>query len=220
MRRRMAVSVMALGAVVTLIGGTGIWAVFTDRATTGQNSVTSGALPQAADLLITQMGNQLGDCQGFTDDLATGLFTVTDAGTGNLAVGFVCLKNNGSSALDVSMTAIDLVDVETGCTGDEAAAGDTTCGTNAVPPTGELSASLQITIGPFDCVTGQGNSGFIQFLDVLAGSSMPAGSLAVGEIGCYQIEVRIPVNLPVSTYQISQSDQSTWRLAFDGTTPA
>ena len=45
MSRRLLGSMMALRAVVTLIGGAGIFAVFTDRAKTGSSSVTSGKGP-------------------------------------------------------------------------------------------------------------------------------------------------------------------------------
>jgi predicted ribosomally synthesized peptide with SipW-like signal peptide len=55
MERRTAFAIMAIGVVVTLLGGTGIFAVFTDRAETGKGSVTSGELPHAADLQIANL---------------------------------------------------------------------------------------------------------------------------------------------------------------------
>jgi hypothetical protein len=51
-QRRLAVATIGLGSLVTLMGGTGIFAVFTDRATTGTSKVDSGARASAADLKI------------------------------------------------------------------------------------------------------------------------------------------------------------------------
>ena len=42
---------IVLGMLVTLLGGTGIFATFTDRATGGQATVSSGARPKAAERL-------------------------------------------------------------------------------------------------------------------------------------------------------------------------
>jgi predicted ribosomally synthesized peptide with SipW-like signal peptide len=131
--------IMVLGALVTLVGGTGIFAVFSDRATGGENTVTSGTRPKSADLRIEPAVldaaggfNCDGDVDGSlfeNDDTTTAQFTVTDAQPGNsLGDAYVCLKNVGSAVLALSVSAIDVVDVDTDCTGDEAISGDTTCG--------------------------------------------------------------------------------------------
>jgi hypothetical protein len=114
------------------------------------------------------------------------------------------------------MSVIDLADVETGCTGDEAAAGDTTCGADATPPVGELSSALSAGLIRVDCVTreliqshGSGH---------LAGGVWSVGTLAVHELACYSIEVRYGLDATSDTQQKAQSDQTTWRFAFDGST--
>src|SRR3954471_5430377 len=55
MRRPALVTIIVLGSVVTLVGATGIYAEFTDRATTGTNTATSGERPRAADLAQAQV---------------------------------------------------------------------------------------------------------------------------------------------------------------------
>ena len=64
---------------MTLIGGAGIFAVFTDRAKTGSSSVTSGERASAADLLIASSPTGPPDCGTYVDDLVANLITVTDA---------------------------------------------------------------------------------------------------------------------------------------------
>jgi predicted ribosomally synthesized peptide with SipW-like signal peptide len=86
--------IMVLGALVTLVGGTGIFAVFTDRATGGDNTVTSGTRPKSADLRIepavldaaTGTFNCDGDLDGLlwqNDDTTTAQYTVADVQPGN-----------------------------------------------------------------------------------------------------------------------------------------
>lgn len=69
-RRPLLTTIAALGGVITLAGTTGVFAVFTDRATTGQNSFAT------------------------KDNLGTGLITMTDASpTDDFSTDFVCVKN-------------------------------------------------------------------------------------------------------------------------------
>ena len=72
--RRLLATTMALGLVITAMNFTGIFAVFTDRATTGTNSLESGELARVAHLQIDDAA--AGDCNDavFKDDLTTGLF--------------------------------------------------------------------------------------------------------------------------------------------------
>src|SRR5512141_61809 len=104
-------AVIVLGLLVTFVGGTGIFAVFSDRATTGQSDVTSGELAKAADLKIAAaqpqdpMNSGPFMCDPFTDDLVTPLFNFT-ATTGGGYERFLCVQNDGSSSVDLSLTAI------------------------------------------------------------------------------------------------------------------
>lgn len=222
MNRRLLVSLMALGAVVTLIGGAGIFAVFTDRATTGTNSVTSGERASAADLQISTMVG--GTCvEPFVDDLATGLFSISDVqpSAGSLGNASICLMNTGTANLTISVAAIDLVNVETDCTGDEEAAGDASCGI-ALPSTGmgELPPVIVADFSPLSCATGAptGGAGITNTLAFLTGGATLVLVEAPGEAHCFRIDIRYPTTTPDTSIQIAQTDQVTWRFAFDGTT--
>jgi predicted ribosomally synthesized peptide with SipW-like signal peptide len=222
MNRRLLVSLIALGSVVTLIGGAGIFAVFTDRATTGTNSVTSGEMASAADLLIAQ-GVAPAGCGAFVDDLVTGLFSITDAqpGAGSLGQANICLKNAGSADLAYSVAAIDLVDVETDCTGDEAESGDATCGIGPLGElgVGELSPLILADIMQTDCTTGSPNGiGLTNSLADLEGGGSLGMSAAPNAVVCLRIDMRYPPGITDTAAQIAQTDQVTWRFAFDATT--
>ena len=64
---------IVLGMLVTLLGGTGIFATFTDRATTGTSTITSGERPKAADLQIAAANPDTStgvfNCGTYADDL-------------------------------------------------------------------------------------------------------------------------------------------------------
>jgi hypothetical protein len=223
--------VIVLGALITLLGGTGIFAVFSDRATTGSNDVTSGALGHAADLQIATAAVDSGalTCDAFSDDLATGFFSLTDLqpSTGDSYRGYFCLKNVGSSAVNLTASTIELNDLDTGCTGDEAAFGDTTCGGGQ---TGELSDVLVAAIAELDCDTAtyvaQTTSASLAALASPVGLPVggivgrPAGDLSPGQTACYFIELRYPDSTPEVDVQVAQSDTVAWRFAFDGTVPS
>jgi hypothetical protein len=213
MRRSYLATVLGLGTVITLVGASGIYAAFTDRATTGPNSATSGERPRAANLEVATTGSSFGDCQTFQDDLTTGLFAMSNVQPGDRTSAFLCLKNAGSSTLTTSMTVIDLIDQEAGCTGDEAAAGDTTCGSGE----GEIAQVLAVSLGVLDCGTGSGTSIGGEWLSSLAtGTSFSLGSLAPGDVRCLSLEVMYALNRSDAEVLIAQSDVVTWRFAFDG----
>src|SRR5688572_6779088 len=214
MERRTAFAIMALGTVVTLLGGTGIFAVFSDRATTGTNSVTSDALPHAADVQIAL--REAGACGPFEEDLTSGLFDASGAQEGYSSSVPLCVKSAGSADITLAMTVIDLADSETGCTGDEAAAGDTTCGTGL----GELSSALAVGTFRIDCATGQGPVPERDWLNNASTTNFSLGSLGPGEIACVIVDVVYGLNVPENTQQVAQSDRAQWRFAFDGTTAA
>ena len=222
--RRLLVSLMALGAIVTLVGAGGIFATFTDRATTGSSTVSSGVRASAAHLLISRFNG--GACEPPVEDLQTDLFTLNDVQpTGGLAQESICLANAGSASLDISATVIDLLDTEAGCTGDEAAAGDTTCGPGAT--LGELSSVIAVVIAQVTCdnteqvIPGSGVSGTLSALSsgpgTIGGAPLGLGLLP-GESKCLRLAISYPIGTPDTEVQVAQTDQVTWRFAFDGTT--
>lgn len=216
MRRPLLISLMTLGLVVTAVGGMGVFAPFTDRATTGTNTVTSGERPRAADLDLAWNVDSIFECDTatFVDDSTTAGVSAADAQPGFQATTAYCLKNNGSAALTVSVTPIDLVDTDTACTGDEAAAGDATCGGDAA---GELSSVLVFDVSVVDCVSGSGPvptfGGFLSDTQTVA-----VGTVQPGATVCGSITVRYPNNRPATDVLQAQTDTATWRYAFDGVT--
>jgi hypothetical protein len=113
------------------------------------------------------------------------------------------------------MTVIDLVDSETACTGDEEAAGDTTCGTGA----GELSSALSASTARADCRTGDFSLAPPAVkLSNAPTTNFPLGSLQPGETACIIATVEYRFDVPEITQRVAQSDQVQWRFAFDGTT--
>jgi predicted ribosomally synthesized peptide with SipW-like signal peptide len=222
-RRPLVAAIVALGGVITLAGTTGVFAVFTDRATTGTNTFATKQLPHAADLVIATGDITIGDtwtvdCGTFTDDLDGGLMTLTDAAPGaGFGTDFVCVKNAGSQTVDVTTSAIDVTDLDTDCTGDEAVV-DNTCGvdtTTLAPQAGELSPLVHVGMHVADCQdANQGGSG-IGTLATATNASVT--SLAPGEMICVKYEVDYnPTEAEANT---AQSDTVTWRFAFDGTVP-
>lgn len=215
MRRPLLVSLILLGLVVTGIGGMGVFAPFTDRATTGVNDVTTGERPRAADLKLAWSVNTPDSCAAaYADDSVTPGHSSTDAQPGFGDDRLFCLKNAGSATLNVSVSVIDLVDVDIACTGDEEAAGDTTCGSDGQ---GEASTVLFVRTSTFDCDT------FASGTTVLGGflsspTPMDLGSLAPNAELCGFVELDYPQNLTDEQELIAQSDQVTWKYAFDGTT--
>ena len=220
MHRRVLTMTMALGLVVTAMGVTGIYAVFSDRATTGTNTAESGTQARTADLQIGTSAQ--GDCTDatFVEDLVTGVIDVSDMQPGDgPQLHVLCLRNVGTARLILTVSAVDLVNTETGCTGDEEAAGDLTCGTAAVGD-GELGSVLIANVVPVDCIS-QAIEGAVvaQPIDSL---TTPVGlsGLDPNEVLCLRTAVTMPPaggDVTSDSLQRAQSDKVEWRYAFDGT---
>ena len=214
-RRPVLISMMALGAVVSLATVSGVFAVFTDRATTGQNSASSRGEAASADLQIAAgtLNTTSGatTCGAYSEDLSTGIISATDMApfVGLIQVS-VCLKNVGSRDIDLTTAVIELTDTDTGCTGDENALDSASCGVGV----GELSSNLRVV--PFwgDC-TSFGTSLGEPTVAELASTPLATATLSVGEVGCVYFEV---IDVAVGDdVTISQSDTTTWKFAFDAT---
>jgi predicted ribosomally synthesized peptide with SipW-like signal peptide len=217
------IRVMAVGAVITLAGGSGIYALFSDRAMTGSNSVTTGDVPTPPpgdthlQIANTSSGDYPLGCGTFSDDLATGLFTIADLTASSYPYSLICLKNAGTTTMaTVSMTVEDLVETETGCSTGEVAAGDATCGNDLE---GELSSGLVAFLNRPACSTGS-TSGPAGYLDLAtlqwSAIILPGSALAPGDIAC--VYVGVTWTGDATTLQLTQTDQLTWRFAFDGVT--
>lgn len=234
---------VVLGLLITVLGSTGIFAVFTDRATTGPNNVTSGSLPHAADLKIaaaSEIGGEYlcdrdGDLQyeapestaaWMYDHTLLSHFNVGNLQPGETRTGQAfCLHNGGSSPLSLSVTALDLLDVETDCTGDEAAAGDLDCGPTPAGQltenVGELSGVITVDLTRINCapvagvyqVIGSLSAGPSAYDGLALGVGAP---LAAGATTCIVASVNYPSATSADAQQRAQSDRTTWSFAFDG----
>jgi hypothetical protein len=215
MRRPLALSLIVLGLVVTLIGGTGLFAPFTDTATTGVNSLTSGTRPKAADIQLAWpvAGPTACASAAYEEDSTTPGHTATDIQPGYSNTQHFCLRNVGSALVGINIMAIDVVDTDVACTGDEAAAGDASCGGDGV---GELSGVVFTQVVKFDCDTGQPQlftgTGTIATMNI----SNSEWALDPGETLCASVEVIYPPGLPNTVEQQlqAQSDRVTWRYRF------
>jgi hypothetical protein len=215
MHRPLLVSLMVLGLVTTIIGGFGVFAAFTDRATTGTNTITSGARAAAADLKIAKPSLGPEDCATATydDNLTSGLFSVSDFQPGANRSEFFCLRNVGTETLSLTSSVIDLVETDIDCTGDEAAV-DQTCGAGGV---GELGAILTVGFSNIpDCL---GSNVTMPTGGPLLGTSpvTSLGSIPAGSTLCGAIFIHASDTATVDDLVRAQTDQVTWRFAFDGT---
>jgi hypothetical protein len=219
MKRASLTAVTALGGVISIAGAAGIFAVFTDQATTGDNSVVTGERPRSADILLAMTATDPGAypvaCGVFQQDLTTPLFNVTDLRPGDAASAAICLGNEGTNPVGVSASAIDLLETETGCTGDEQAAGDSTCGQGG----GEVSPVLMVTVWATDCSTGTGAGGGQDWqppsalLGDMASSALAVTDVSPNTVAC--LLVTLALSGPDDLLQVAQTDRASWRFAFD-----
>ncbi|HEX3265678.1 MAG TPA: hypothetical protein VHR16_08420 [Candidatus Limnocylindrales bacterium] len=234
---------IVLGLLITVLGSTGIFAVFTDRATTGPNSVTSGTLPHAADLKVAVASELAGEylCDRDNDgqyepadstvawdrdDSLTSTFSVGNLQPGETRSGQAfCLHNAGSSPLNLSATAVNVVNSETACTGDEFEAGDLDCG--PTPPgqvtenVGELGNVIVVDLTRIECASVAGAYQEIGALHTspsgFDGAALGVGApLAPGATTCVIAAVRYPSTTSADAQQRAQSDRVTWQFAYDG----
>ena len=214
MQKRLLASLMVLGLVTTVLGGFGVFAAFTDTATTGTNSITSGERARVADLQIAIDGVlNAASCAGATyvDDTTTPFFNLTDYVGGNRLTYF-CLRNVGTGQLSVISRIQDLTQTDLGCTGDEAAV-DLSCGNNGA---GELGFALEIDYDRIlDCDDGNLSSPTGPRLYPPLANSW--GVISANEVVCGFIRIRFAEDATEDELQAAQSDQVTWRFDFEAT---
>jgi len=222
MRRSLLLTVTALGALICLMGGTGLFAALTDTARTGTNSIDSAPLAGTADIQLapgdwlvgaTGTTGRLVECGEYSENLATGFFSASGVQP-NYASDEVpyCIRNVGSAAVNLSAFADELTDVDDSCTGDEALHGDTTCGGGAL---GELSSVLRIRYAVLhDCSdAGSIDSRTVGLSDNATVGEPILGTLQPGAFGCFSVQV-IYGGATTDAIQVAQSDTSTWRFKF------
>src|SRR4026207_1818581 len=112
MRRSLLATITVLGALICLVGGTGLFAALTDTAQTGTNTATSGDLPSSIDIKLGAgyaFSGGVGVCGAFVDNLTTPLFTETDMKPNNIGQATFCIRNDGAqTATHLDIRAIEL----------------------------------------------------------------------------------------------------------------
>ena len=224
-RRSVLLTLATLGALVSVVGGVGLFAALTDTATTGPSTAQSGALGGSADLRIATAfipdGSAPGAnlaCGPFSENLATGPFTVSigapHSGTVQDGRAYFCVTNDGSQPVDLSLDIFDGVDVDFACTGDEALNGDASCGSDGA---GELSAALhnEVDVLP-SCDPGAIAQAFTHTLAQMSAAPTSLTTLGPGMGKCFGIQLYYP-EPPQNTLQAiqqAQSDRFSWRYRF------
>src|SRR5690606_27184781 len=110
-RRPLLLSVTSLGVTLALVGLAGVFAIGSDRATTGENSAETGVLGgehevevdlELATAAMPDVDDSWGfavECGEFADDLTTGLLQTTpEELLDSPAATAFCLRNVGSQA--------------------------------------------------------------------------------------------------------------------------
>lgn len=226
MRRSILLTLSALGLVVTLVGGTGLFAALVDTADTGENEITTDGLAGSADLQLAFFGPDISDpdpnaphvCGEYSENLTSGLFTVNPAALPSTVAGTLCVRNVGAQTVTLDVRAIDLEDRDPECTGDEVEYGDLDCGTVGAQD-GELAGIVSIQLQPTDCVGGLTGPLFGGVLSNLV--QQPLGllpDLGSDAVTCYAIEAFVGTGYSTAEQQVAQSDSVTWKFRFTGTT--
>ena len=221
-RRAVLTTIMALGTVISVAGASGIFAVFTDRATTGENDFRSRPEPRPADVQLA-IGTHQADgsiaCGAFTEDLTTSLIDLsTFVGLppgAQTASQYVCVSNAGGQTVDVDVSAIELVDVDHACTGAEAVIDPGSCGGDLE---GELSQFVEVQLLYANCVPSVPLPSPWASLADLQTTPLAVATLAPGAVTCLAVVHSYAADEVES--QLAQSDSVQWKYAFDATTAA
>ena len=217
MRRSVLLTLTVVGGVLGLVASTGVFAALSDTADSGTNSASSSALPASADLqLATATGGGTGaapTCGTYSENLTTPWFTMTDFdhGDGSLWQA-LCVKNVGSQTVSLTMGAVEVSDVDTGCTGDESSF-DQTCGADAA---GELSPAIYVGLIERDCATAsQIGQMTLGFLPAWATTPKALASMDPGAVRCFEVGIQ-NFSEDSDVRQAQQSDTVSWKFRFAG----
>lgn len=231
MKRRTRIAAVALGAIL-LSGLVATLAPLTDSAETGTNSIESAADPSSIDLQITENIGAFPattSCQqvpgGYIENqpAATPVVNLTNAVPGTTQRVEVCVRNTGANPATVSdIDVFDLVDVETGCTGDETEV-DATCGSSGQ---GELAdqVRLQVVPGPSastdagaPCQASQEAIWTIDGVSSATGLAPTSGTwtLGAGERSCVDVILTYLGSTTLVQKTENQTDKVSLRIRFN-----
>ena len=205
-RRPVLIALTALGAALGLLGMAGVFAVASDRGTTGTNSYETAGFDEVDVQLATyDAGTQ--SCGSFTDDLQSPVMSAVDDGSFSAHAASFCLRNAGQRPAALTVSAIDILDVDFDCTAFEAEL-DSTCGSDAA---GELAAHALFIFQ--DCEQSDLSAAT---LDDYAMQPHSLGTLDPNVYRCLTVRTS-GETFDDGTRRVTQSDRVSWRFAFDGT---
>lgn len=221
MNRKKGTALLGAGLVLALATLVAAFAVTHDTADTGELSVESAEQDASADLLIFNAGNTT-ECSNvaessYSDDLTGVQLSVADATPGTTGREQVCLRNGGSQPITIQSQITGTTETETACGPDEAAAGDTTCGTG----TGELGPFVDLfvedEVNDCDASTGNGdfNTTYTGIADTAPADFDVPMVLNPDEVRCLVFRVDYDATRTGVTQQyLNQSDQVSWLVRF------
>ena len=228
MRRSVLMTLALLGAVVSLVGGVGLFAALTDTGKTGTITAESDAMAGSADVKLTTADVGDADEDGLTEvDCDNGAYSddlATSPMTASVEPGFVsdkmyfCIKNVGSQPVSLTFDAFEMVDTELDCTGDESIV-DTGCGVvSGTPLVGELSGVLSVTVDWYPMCDPNVSQPSSSVLSSLTSTPLALHGLSSGGAAdCYSLTLVYGHGAPntPAMIQAAQSDRVTWRLRFN-----
>lgn len=214
MRRSFLLTASALGLLICLLAGTGLFAALVDTAETGQNDVDTAPLAGSSDLQLA-LWDSVNGCGTWQEGLSTGLISASNVAMPTVVPGQTfCIHNAGSRSVDVTVSVFDVTDEETtGCTGDEADSGDLSCDPG---DPGELAAATFVEFFITDCA-GNATTGYSDYFTDLTTTPLSLVPIASGNTNCFDSQVQAGSVATETQVQQAQSDSLTWRYRFTGT---
>jgi hypothetical protein len=213
MRRPVLLTLAAVGGMIVLLGGTGIFAALSDTARSGTNSIDTNALPPSSDLRIADATLDPVDgmsCGSFSDDLTSALITISGEPGAGAQERLYCLRNVGSQWVNLTVQVEQVDDIEIGCTGDESIY-DTSCG-SGFGEVGENTVvwhrQISCSANPIEATEG------ILFRQHQT-TPMSLGTLGPDETRCFGVTISQFDQMGIQSQQ-AQSDRLTWRFAWTG----
>lgn len=197
------------------LGSLGVVSAVRDRASTGENGVSSAGEARP-DIQLAAWA--AGGCGEFEEDLWMPVVELESTSIGAVGGSIVCLRNVGRRSGSVAVTTADLVSTEITCDEVEAATDDT-CSDGDV---GELEHLLDVELVLVDCDTAQPTGPALNgWLDNMGPN--PFGivdELAPEETVCVEMAVEhvaAPISFPPSPISDADvlSDSVSWRFVFE-----
>jgi hypothetical protein len=123
----------------------------------------------------------------------------------------VCARSKGAADSRLTLGAIEVVETDVACTGDEAAV-DTSCGANQA---GELGANLAVTFAvQSKCKGGFGPTRTVAFGDLRARAEVVTPVMKRHQVDCVAVTLAYRTS-PIEAVARAQTDRVRWRYAFD-----